>query len=69
MIKNGYIRDALETADKILIDMKEKFNSKALCVKAEAMYNLGNFEHSLLCFHSALRTANIKVRQDKAIYD
>ena len=48
-------------ADEILIGKRLKDNAKALCVKAEAMYNLGNFEHALMCFHNALRRSNIKV--------
>ena len=48
-------------ADEILIERREKDNAKALCVKAEAMYNLGNFEHALLCFYNALRRSNVKV--------
>ena len=55
------LSEALKAADEILIGQREKDNAKALGVKAEAMYNLGNFEHALLCFHRALKTANMKV--------
>ena len=54
-------REALNMADEILIGQKEKDNPKALCVKAEAMYGLGSFEHALMCFHNALRRSNVKV--------
>ena len=44
-------REALEAADYILIECREKSNSTALAVKASALYNLGDFEHALLSFH------------------
>ena len=59
-----HLSEALKAADEILIGQREKDNAKALGVKAEAMYNLGNFEHSLLCFHRALKTANMRVCHD-----
>ena len=57
-----HCREALSIADEILIGKRDRDNPKALSVKAEAMYNLGSFEHALMCFHNALRRSNVKVQ-------
>ena len=44
-------REALASADEILVGQREKDNATAHAVKASALYNLGDFEHSLLSFH------------------
>ena len=54
--------EALEAADEIIVTLREKDNSEALAVKAEALYNMGNFEHALLCFHRALRSSTVRER-------
>jgi len=35
--------------------------SKALTLKADSLYNMGDFEHALLNYHRALKTANSRV--------
>ena len=50
-IEMNLYREALDAADEILIGQREKTNSTALAVKASALYNLGDFEHSLMSFH------------------
>ena len=57
-------QDALEAADKILIELREHWNSKALAVKADAEYNLGNFEHALLYYNRAFRTASVREKDE-----
>ena len=54
-------RRALEAADNILIQLRIPDNPKALTVKGEALYNMGDFEHALVCFHRAMKTASTKV--------
>jgi hypothetical protein len=51
----------MEDADKILIDLKDPNNGKALTVKGDALYNMGNFEHALLNYHRAIRNSSTKV--------
>jgi hypothetical protein len=51
----------MEDADKILIDLKDPNNGKALTVKGDALYNMGNFEHALLNYHRAVRNSSTKV--------
>ena len=50
-IEMNRYREALESADEILIGLREKTNSTALAVKGYAMYNMGDFEHALMSFH------------------
>ena len=54
-------RKALEAADNILITLRYPANPKALTVKGEALYNMGDFEHALVCFHRAMKNANTRV--------
>ena len=56
-----FFRKALEASDDILIKLRYPSNSKALTVKGEALYNMGDFEHALVCFHRAMKTASTKV--------
>ena len=56
-----FCRKALQSADNILITLRYPDNAKALTVKGEALYNMGDFEHALVCFHRAMRTASTKV--------
>ena len=56
-------RKALEAADNILITLRYPANPKALTVKGEALYNMGDFEHALVCFHRAMKNANTRVIQ------
>ena len=56
-----FIRKALEAADNILITLRYPANPKALTVKGEALYNMGDFEHALVCFHRAMKNANTRV--------
>ena len=58
---NYIFRKALKAADNILIQLRYPSNPKALTVKGEALYNMGDFEHALVCFHKAMRTASTKV--------
>ena len=62
MSMNRY-QDALDAADKILIELREGHNSKALAVKADAMYNMGDFEHALMNFYKALRTSTTREKE------
>lgn len=48
----GSWEDALEAAEIVLAD--DKFNIKSIFVKAEALFNLCLFEHSLVHFHRGL---------------
>ena len=61
---NYIFRKALKAADNILIQLRFPSNPKALTVKGEALYNMGDFEHALVCFHKAMRTASTKVILD-----
>ena len=56
-----FFREALDDVDMILNELRENTNAKALTVKGDALYNLGNFEHALLNYHRALRHASTKV--------
>ena len=58
---NFFFRDAMDDADKILNTLKDSTNPKALTVKGDALYNLGNFEHALLNYHRAMRSSSTKV--------
>jgi predicted negative regulator of RcsB-dependent stress response len=51
----------MDDADKILYVLKDCKNSKALTVKGDALYNLGNFEHALLNYHRAMKHSSSKV--------
>ena len=53
----------MDDADKILNTLKDSTNPKALTVKGDALYNLGNFEHALLNYHRAMRSSSTKVIQ------
>jgi hypothetical protein len=48
----GSWEDALEAAEIVLAD--DKYNIKSIFVKAEALFNLCLFEHSLVHFHRGL---------------
>ena len=54
-------REAQHDVDQVLVDLKQPRHSKALYVRAEAMYNLGNFEYALMNFHRANRKCRPKV--------
>ena len=56
-------RKALDAADNILITLRYPSNPKALTVKGEALYNMGDFEHALVSFHRAMKTASTKVNK------
>ena len=58
-IEMNRYREALASADEILIGQKEKNNSTALAVKASALYNLGDFEHALLSFHRYYKNVSV----------
>ena len=62
-IRTIYIqfRKALQAADHILIKLRYPDNPKALTVKGEALYKMGDFEHALVSFHRAMKTASTKV--------
>ena len=53
--------DAMNDADRVLVTMNDPRNSKALTIKGDALYNLGDFEHSLLSYHRAFNHINTKV--------
>ncbi len=48
----GSWEEALEAAEAVLVE--DKRNIKAVFVKAEALFNLCEFEHSLVLFHRGL---------------
>jgi hypothetical protein len=48
----GSWEDALEAAEGVLLS--DKYNIKSIYVKAEALFNLCLFEHSLVHFHRGL---------------
>ena len=54
-------RKALQAADHILIKLRYPDNPKALTVKGEALYKMGDFEHALVSFHRATKFASTKV--------
>ena len=56
-----FFRDALKDVDRILVDLNDPKNSRALAVRGDALYNLGNFEHALLNYHRAKKRAKLKV--------
>ena len=56
-------QEALEAADLILYEMREDHNAKALAVKADALYNMGNFEHALVNLHMALRHSTTREKE------
>ena len=56
-----YFREAQCDVDQVLVDLKQPRHSKALYVRAEAMYNLGNFEYALMNFHRAKKKCRPKV--------
>ena len=61
-------REALSDVDMILNELKDPKNSRALAIRGDALYNLGNFEHSLLNYHRAKKNAKIKVRYSCTSY-
>ena len=64
LVKMNKYQEALEAADIVLFKFGDALNSKALAVKAEASYNIGNFEQSLLYFYRAFRTASVREKED-----
>ena len=60
-------RDALEDVNTILEELGDKNNSRALTVRGDAMYNLGNFEYALINYHRAKKYAKFKEKQ--SIFD
>jgi hypothetical protein len=48
----GSWEEALKAAEAVLVE--DKRNIKAVFVKAEALFNLCEFEHSLVLFHRGL---------------
>ena len=56
-----FCSDALNDANAILKTIKDSENSKALIIKGDALYNLGDFEHSLVNYYQALKNSNAKV--------
>ena len=52
---------ALRDADRILITLEDPSNAKALLIKGDAQYNLGDFEHSLISYYRALKHSTTKV--------
>ena len=48
-------------ADMILTTLNDPRNSKALTVKGDALYSLGNFEHAILNYHRAIKHSSSKV--------
>ena len=59
-------QEASDAADMILYELREYHNPKALAVKAEAMYNMGNFEHALVNFYRSLKRST--VREKESLY-
>lgn len=53
-------REALSDVDTILEELGDKHNSRALTVRGDALYNLGNFEHALINYHRAKKYAKFK---------
>ena len=56
-------QDALNAADYIVVGLREYDNPKALAVKADALYNMGNFEHALVNFHKAMRHSTTREKE------
>ena len=67
LVNLNRFKEALEDADQIIKEPEERYNSRALIVKGDALYNLGNFEHALVNYHRAKKNAKIKVRKVKEI--
>ena len=44
-------------------ELGDKYNSRALTVRGDALYNLGNFESALINYHRAKKQAKIKEKQ------
>ena len=64
LVKMNKYQEAVEAADTVLFKFGDALNSKALAVKAEASYNIGNFEQALLYYYRAFRTASVRERED-----
>jgi predicted negative regulator of RcsB-dependent stress response len=60
--------DALNDANTILKSLRDPFNSKALTLKADALYSMGDFEHALFNYHRALKSSNSRVSGCQANY-
>ena len=53
----GSWEEALKAAEDVLVE--DKRNIKGVFVKAEALFNLCKFEHSLVLFHRGLVSRDI----------
>ena len=51
--------EALEDATFVLKNLRDPGNPGALIVKGNALYAMGDFEHSLMSFHKALKNEAI----------
>jgi tetratricopeptide (TPR) repeat protein len=60
-LSNNAYRKALKDADRILVTLEDPRNAKALIIKGDAQYNLGDFEHSLISYYRALKHSTTKV--------
>ena len=49
--------------DIILEELGDNYNPRALIVRGDALYNLGNFETALINYHRAKKEAKIKEKQ------
>ena len=58
---------ALDDATFVLKNLKDPENPGALIVRANALYAMGDFEHSLMSFHKALKNAAIIKSEKKEI--
>ena len=54
-------REALRDVNRILVTLEDPGNAKALIIKGDAQYNLGDFEHSLISYYRALKHSTTKV--------
>ena len=54
----------MDDVDTILGELGDKYNSRALIVRGDALYNLGNFEKALMNYHRAKKNAKIKEKVD-----
>ena len=66
-VRCGQYEEALEDAAFVLINLQDPENPGALIVQANALYAMGDFEHSLVSFHRALKHEAILMSEKEEI--
>ena len=66
-VRCGQYEEALQDAEFVLTNLQEPENPGALIVQANALYAMGDFEHSLVSFHRALKHEAILMSEKEEI--